>query len=415
MRLLLWVGLAIAFSLVGYIVIPPGTTVCGVPVGGLTPGAAAHRIRENLQWDTRIVALDRGEKSVEVRWAADLGITPLYEESASSARRPLWLAFRRHHPLLVSVDRQALSAFAQELAERFNEEARDAAFLLVGDTVTVTPDVAGWTLNTNEFERDFSFNDGIPAILLSYQLPGTETPPSVRASELERYLPFERISSYRTQYAEGNDRAHNIALACEALSQVTVGPGETFSFNEMVGPRTRERGYRKAPTFVGDGTVDDYGGGVCQVSTTLYIAMLKAGFRITERYCHAQPVSYVPLGFDATVAYGYLDMRMTNSGEAPCLVRVTADKGVLTAEVFGQPLPDLAIEVESRILKEMPAEKPAQTEGGSNGAGGSADHRQPQLRSGFLVETVRKWIRGGQVERVERLNTSLYPPEKPKN
>ncbi|MGE5580081.1 MAG: VanW family protein [Bacillota bacterium] len=410
--------MAIALSLVGYIIILPGTRVCGVRVGGLSVQKAADRIRENLNWDTRTITLTRGDESIEAFLGKDLGITPLYEASAAECRRPLWLGFRRDYPLLVSVDEAALSAFASKTAARFNREVRNASFAIEGDVVTVVPDVTGWTLDTGEFEEALRFEGGLNALPSSLSLPGEEMPPQVTAVELESYLPLERISTYRTEYADGNDRSHNIVLACESLSLVTLGPGETFSFNEVVGPRTKERGYRKAPVFVGADIMDDYGGGVCQVSTTLYLAMLKAGFRIAERYCHAQPVTYVPLGFDATVAYGYLDMRMTNPGESPCLLRATAKEGELTVEVFGRPVPDLAIEVESRVLKEIPAEQP-EAGGGSGevagpGGDGSGGPEKPKLRSGFLVETVRKWVRDGQVERVERLNTSMYPPEKAK-
>jgi vancomycin resistance protein YoaR len=135
--------------------------------------------------------------------------------------------------------------------------------------------------------------------------------------------------------------------------------------------------------------------------------MLKAGFEATERYCHAKPVTYVPMGLDATVAYGYLDLRMTNPGDAPCLVRATAKGGRLTAEVFGMPLPDLRIEIESKVLKEFPPDAGVQAPVVEGAVA-------PKLRSGFLVETVRKWVRGGLLERVERLDTSMYPAEKPK-
>jgi len=396
----------------------PGTRVCGVPVGGLSPRNAAERIQQNLSWDTRTVTFTKGDESVEALLGKDLGITPLYEASAAQCRRPLWLAFRRDYPLLVSVDTGALSAFVSELAARFNREPESASFAIEGDTVKVVPDVAGWRLDTARLEELLRFDRGLSVVPRSLTLPGHDVIPEITAAELERYLPLERISVYRTTYADGNDRAHNIVLACESLSLVTLWPGETFSFNQVVGPRTKERGYRKAPVFVGSDIMDDYGGGVCQVSTTLYLAMLKAGFEIAERYCHAQPVTYVPLGFDATVAYGYLDMRMTNPGDTPCLVRAIANKGELTVEVFGRPVPDLAIEVESRVLKEIPAEQPDGGEGGGGAAGpggdGSASAEKPKLRNGYLVETVRKWVRGGRVERIERLNTSMYPPEKPK-
>ncbi len=351
---------------------------------------------------------------------ADLGLNPDYEASIGLCRRPFWLAGDREYPLIVHSDYSTLSAFASKIAEAFGRAAVSARLKFgEGDEVVAVAETVGWSLDFPEFIKTFSFNGGIHEIPREMAIPGILISPPIRAIDLEDYLPFEKVAEYRTNYADGNDRAHNIALCSSLLSEVEMGIGETFSFNGYVGPRTQDRGYRKAPTFVGDDTVDDYGGGVCQVSTTLYMAMLKAGFSIAERYCHAQPVSYVPLGFDATVSYGYLDLRMTNSGEAPCLVRVTAGEGELLVEVFSRPVPDLSIEVESRILKEMLAEVPSAPVVGADDpasqAPASGDTGTPKLRNGFLVETVRKWVRDGRVERVERLNTSMYPAEKPKS
>ncbi len=260
------------------------------------------------------------------------------------------------------------------------------------------------------------------AVPQTIALPFIETAPKVFARDLERFLPMEKVAAFTTYYALENDRAFNIGLACVPLTEVTVGPGETFSFNQTVGARTAERGYRKAPTFVNEETVDDYGGGVCQVSTTLYVSMLKAGFAVAERYCHAKPVEYVPMGLDATVTYDYLDLKMTNTSDAPHLLRVVSRGGELVAEVFGRPSKDLKIEIESRVLKEFPAQgntlgetdvpPPGPAPGTPPGTG--AETGEKRLRNGFLIETIRKYIRNGRVEKVERLDTSMYPPEKPK-
>lgn len=384
--------------------------------------AAELHLKDALDWGSREVILAGNGQSIEASLASDLGVIPDLFSSVQGCRRPLWLAFRREYPLTVSVDAVRLSSFAAKISARLDQTARDARLSFgEGDQVVVLSDEPGWSLDSTKFAAMFLGAERFFEIPNAIDLPFIETPPAVCARDLEMYLPFERVAVFRTYYVDGNNRAHNISLACSPLSEVTVGPGQTFSFNQTVGPRSMERGYRKAPVFVGDETVDDFGGGVCQISTTLYISMLKAGFDVAERYCHAKPVVYVPMGFDATVSYDYLDLRMSNPGDAPCLVRAIAKNGELTAEVFGRPLPDLRIEVESRVLKELPAEgnvegPPALGPGTGEGAAGGEGSGvvKPKLRSGFLVETVRKWVRGGQLERVERLDTSMYPAEKPK-
>lgn len=110
----------------------------------------------------------------------------------------------------------------------------------------------------------------------------------------------------------GINRISNINLACESISGTTVKPGEEFSFNEVVGKRSKERGYKDAPIIFHGEKSYGTGGGVCQVSTTVYMAALNAGLEITERHTHSEKVSYAP-GTDATVVFGEKDMKFKNN------------------------------------------------------------------------------------------------------
>lgn len=110
----------------------------------------------------------------------------------------------------------------------------------------------------------------------------------------------------------GINRISNINLACESISGTTVKPGEEFSFNEVVGKRSKERGYKDAPIIFHGEKSYGTGGGVCQVSTTVYMAALNAGLEITQRHTHSEKVSYAP-GTDATVVFGEKDMKFKNN------------------------------------------------------------------------------------------------------
>ena len=174
----------------------------------------------------------------------------------------------------------------------------------------------------------------------------------------------------------------------------------------------QERGYRKAGVFIGTSVVDDYGGGVCQVSTTLYVALLKAGFEIVERYNHGMPVSYVPLGMDATVAFDILDLKMKNSTEVPCILKLQAQDGCLTVKVFGKKDPDMVIEIEPKVVKEIPAQPIDPGDGQTgDGLGGDGLGGTPKLRSGFMVETSRKYT---QRHSSKSWLIRLVPSKKPK-
>ena len=131
------------------------------------------------------------------------------------------------------------------------------------------------------------------------------------------------ISSYTTAYDPAQSRAVNIALAVSKLNGTVVQPGKEFSFSNAFGPRTVANGYVQAPTFVSGKTVLGIGGGICQVSSTAYAAMLQGGIQATERHAHSKPVTYIPEGMDATIAAGQKDLKFVNTYEYPITINAS--------------------------------------------------------------------------------------------
>lgn len=122
----------------------------------------------------------------------------------------------------------------------------------------------------------------------------------------------ETIGSYEAiSQSDDDERAENLRLAAEAINGYVIEPGATFSFNEVVGDTTAERGYKEAPVLYSSGLGSSDGGGICQVSTALYIAAVKADLEIVERHPHSVPSDYAPIGLDATIVYGSRDLRIT--------------------------------------------------------------------------------------------------------
>ncbi len=142
------------------------------------------------------------------------------------------------------------------------------------------------------------------------------------------------IGSYSTEYNAKIQRATNVVLAASRINGVVVMPGQEFSFHRTVLPRTPENGYVEAPVIVDKEYVPGYGGGICQVSSTLYAAMLQAGVPATERYPHSIEVSYIPVGMDATISGSYKDLKFVNVFEKPLLILATTDEtGTLTVSI----------------------------------------------------------------------------------
>ena len=162
-------------------------------------------------------------------------------------------------------------------------------------------------------------------------------------------------SKFYTSYPSSTEeRKANIALASKALDKVIVASGEEFSFNKTVGQRTEKRGYKNAKIIVNGEFVDGIGGGVCQVSTTLYNAVLLAGLKITEYHPHSLSVGYVAPSFDAMVNSGSADLKFINNTKNPVVIHTITNDQSLQVEIYGQPLTQKLVR-KSVIVSEIPA------------------------------------------------------------
>lgn len=164
---------------------------------------------------------------------------------------------------------------------------------------------------------------------------------------------MQRIASYSTAFVTSSqDRCYNIALATAPFDWLVVEPGQSISFNAVVGPRTHERGFRAAKVIVAGEYVSGVGGGVCQVSTTLYNAWIRAGLCVEQVRGHSLPASYCAASLDATVSE-CIDLVMRNDSTHPVTVHgVVKDKKV-TFEIYGTPS-GYTYEIESKILQYTP-------------------------------------------------------------
>ncbi|WP_429372474.1 VanW family protein [Paenibacillus sp. DS2015] len=160
-------------------------------------------------------------------------------------------------------------------------------------------------------------------------------------SELLEAIMAKKIGNYFTYYNSNNkNRSHNIGLAAKAINNTVVFPEETFSFNAIVGKRTKEKGYLRAPIIVRGEASEDIGGGICQISSTLYNAVDRAGLQIIERYSHSKNVPYVPPGRDATVSWYGPDFSFKNKYNQPVLIRAFAHGGQVSITICSSDMID---------------------------------------------------------------------------
>lgn len=144
------------------------------------------------------------------------------------------------------------------------------------------------------------------------------------------------MAEFSTTYPNSPpDRNYNLALAASKISGTVVPPGGLFSFNQTLGPAERAQGFRKAGVFVGNRIVQGYGGGVCQVSSTLYNAVVRAGLKVVQRRPHPMTVPYLPPGHDATIAYPYFDLKFRNTTSEPVRIGGEGQGETVRFRLFG--------------------------------------------------------------------------------
>lgn len=164
------------------------------------------------------------------------------------------------------------------------------------------------------------------------EIPLIITEPEVTAEYLESVLFRDMLSSSKTSlWGSSSSRINNVTKACESVNGIILMPGETFSYNEALGERTAANGYLPAGAYSGGQTVQEYGGGICQVSSMMYYCALYANLQISTRMCHYFPVTYLPPGLDATVSWGGPEFKFVNNREYPIKVvaYVTDDNNVI--------------------------------------------------------------------------------------
>ena len=166
-----------------------------------------------------------------------------------------------------------------------------------------------------------------------YEIPLKVLYPSVSTNDIGSEAFPDMLSKFSTSFTSSNsNRSTNIRLAAQKINGTVLMPGETFSYNQVVGKRTAAAGFKPAPAYFGGEVVQEYGGGICQVSSTLYNAVLYANLEITERTNHGFKPSYVTPGLDATVSWGGPDFKFTNSRDYP--IRISSGK-ILKIYIYG--------------------------------------------------------------------------------
>ena len=232
------------------------------------------------------------------------------------------------------------------LAEEYCTTPVDA--VLNESDFTISDEVWGYGFNVDAASNLLKAANPGDSISLSL----TYIKPEHTREDLENTLFKDVLASCDTIYYLDPPRTNNLVLACQAINNYVVKPGESFSFNEVLGERTAEKGYQEAGAYADGETVDQLGGGICQVASTLYYCTLYADLYILEREEHMFTADYLPLGMDATVNWGTLDFRFRNDTEHPIRIEAKAEDSYVTVVLRGTDDKDYYVEMDYVILEE---------------------------------------------------------------
>lgn len=235
----------------------------------------------------------------------------------------------------IDIDKKVLEKKLENISNDTNQKYEEAKVIINGENIQIKEGKKGLKLdNKNAFsniEKSISEKDiynGDINITCEY----TDDNPKIDIKELSEIN--HKISTYTTTYSPGGGRGSNVEIAAKKIDDILLMPGDEFSYEESVGPVTQSNGYTYAPVISNGQLVQGIGGGVCQVSSTLYNTQLKAGILPTERRNHSKAVNYVPRGLDATLATGSIDYKFKNTHNYPIVINTNTDRGRLTIEFW---------------------------------------------------------------------------------
>gem|GEM_PF-75963 len=399
----------------------PGIRVMGIGLDGLNRTGGLERLA-GLEKDLRATRVilrhqDRNWPLLLNNAGFDLNEGAIMDAALQAGRRGSLLQRWQERkqieknglslPPVINFDRKKLARRVGELAGEIIVEPRDAAFKINSDTVTIVPGKDGVDVDYDRLEKDITnvLAEGKkPEVTLSL----APVPPARPTALLESMGVNGLLAAYTTRFDPAKtSRTYNISVAARALDELLVRPGHEVSFNDVVGPRSSEAGYKNAPVIINNEFVDDLGGGVCQVSTSLYNSILLANLEVVERSNHSLPVGYVPIGRDATVVYGAIDFKFRNNTDSYLYIKTSVSGGQLTFKIYGNTAYKRDVAVNTRVTEEI--EPKVIYENDPNLPKGEQLVKQEGAK-GFKVSGERVVRLNGVVEKREQLSTSDYSP-----
>jgi vancomycin resistance protein YoaR len=392
--------------------LPSGVQLAGYSLAGVRPSQLPRHLetlRAVLAEQPVAVAQAPTQQTRLKQWGVELDVAGTQQAILDAwARVPLWKRMLDKPRLRVEPQWAVIPELfqAQLLRYRHLERApRDASVRFVNGAVEVIPSHDGQTLALESSLHNLlhALRD-LPAAQTTFSLVLTPVPPRISTEHARAITGV--MGSYTTRFpAYQQRRNHNIQLAAAALDGRILLPGERLSYNESVGKRTARHGFRLAPVIIRGEKREGIGGGVCQVSSTLFNAALLGELKIVRRASHSIPVDYVPLGRDATVTDTGLDLVIENPFDHPIAIATEVGRSTLTIRILGQPRAGRTVVLKTE--RSRPQSPPVQRVPDPNLPSGKERVIKKGV-AGIRVILWREVYENGVLVERKRVATSLY-------
>ena len=324
----------------------PNIVIEGENVSGLTKEEGENLLANVIhQYDQINITITAGEQEFQ-KQLQDLGVQYDLEKQVEDAfqygrNKTLLEQYQliknqqgQSYTLSYSIDETLLNNWVTEIEQSMKKSPIDATIEIHNGQVSITSDTDGLQIDQEQLKTELA------DALNSNQKQDIAV--HVNLEEITANITYENLSdirhvigSFTTNYSsDQTNRNTNIKIATETIDSYLLMPGETFSFNNFIGDTTADKGYLPAGSYLNGEVVESLGGGVCQVSTTLYNAIIKAGIIPYSRYNHSMTVSYVPIGQDAAIAYPYKDLAFSNPYDAPIYIEGTVSPTSVTFTIY---------------------------------------------------------------------------------
>ena len=377
-------------------------TVNGVSVHGMTKTAAVEKVLESMDWQMKVVC---GEKEQALENLLKENVEKVVDEAFKKGESA-------DYEIPTDGLEEAAAAQAASLAGAWNVKAKNgsiSAFDAASGKFTFAEGENGKAVNEEKLKNDIVARTAAGEYDAVITAEVEETAPEITAAQAREN--FQKLGTYTTTTTANKDRNENVRLAAAALNGKIIQPGEEFSFNLTTGNRTTDKGYRPAGAYVNGVLVEEPGGGVCQVSSTLYNAVVFSGLKTTERHAHSYEPSYVTPGEDAMVSYdGHSgpDMKFVNNSKTAVGIKTSFSDRKLTISIYGNPILEegVTLSMKSEKVKELDPPAPTYEEDPTLQPGVEVEAKAATPGSRWVTNLITK--KNGEVISDEFFHNSTY-------